>query len=85
MFIYSPLPEIKIFLLFLLDNIRYPIDRTTLGKIISENVSELTYDYDECLADLIDRKHIWYDSVDGEEYYMISDTGRAVAAELYDV
>ena len=38
--------DIKIFLLFLLDNIRYPIDYTTLTKIISDNVDEVTFDYE---------------------------------------
>ena len=69
--------DIKIFLLFLLDNIRYPIDYTTLSKIISENVEAVTFDYEECLRDLSDSEHLLYDEVDGERYYMIS-------AELYD-
>ena len=49
--------DIKIFLLFLLDNIRYPIDYTTLSKIISENVDEVTFGYEECLRDLTDSEH----------------------------
>ena len=39
-FTLKSLTEIKIFLLFLLDNIRYPIDYTTLSKIISENARQ---------------------------------------------
>jgi hypothetical protein len=76
--------DIKIFLLFLLDNIRYPIDYTTLSKIISENVEAVTFDYEECLRDLSDSEHLLYDEVDGERYYMISESGRLIAAELYD-
>lgn len=76
--------EIKIFLLFLLDNIRYPIDYTTLSAIIAENIEEITFDYAECLKELVDSGHLLFDEVDSERYYMISDTGRLVAAELYD-
>ena len=79
------LMDIKIFLVYLLDNIRYPIDYTTLSDIISQNVDDVTLDYEECLADLVEREHIWFDAMDGERYYMISDSGRTVAAELYDV
>ena len=78
------LTDIKIFLLFLLDNIRYPIDYTTLSKIISENVEEVTFDYEACLRELADAEHLLFDEIDGERYYMISDSGRLIAAELYD-
>ena len=76
--------DIKIFLLFLLEYIRYPIDRTTLIEIISENTDELTLDYDECLSELADSGHLWLDETDGEKYFMISDSGRKVANELFD-
>ncbi len=78
------LTDIKIFLLFLLDNIRYPIDYTTLTKIISDNVEEVTFDYEDCLRELADAEHLLFDEVDGERYYMISDSGRLIASELYD-
>lgn len=83
-FTLKNLTEIKIFLLFLLDNIRYPIDYTTLSKIISENVSEVTFDYEASLRELADSEHLLFDEIDGERYYMISDSGRLIAAELYD-
>ena len=83
-FTLKSLTEIKIFLLFLLDNIRYPIDYTTLSKIIIENVPEITFDYEASLRDLADSDHLLFDEIDGEKYYMISDSGRLIAAELYD-
>lgn len=76
--------DIKVFLLFLLEYINYPIDKTTLLNIVVDNTEELTIDYDECLGELSDTEHIWYDDVDGETYYMISETGRMVAGELFD-
>ena len=78
------LTDIKIFLLFLLDNIRYPIDFTTLTKIISDNVEDITFDYESCLRELADSEHLLFDEIDGTRYYMISDSGRLIAAELYD-
>ncbi len=83
-FTLKSLTEIKIFLLFLLDNIRYPIDYTTLTKIISENVPEMTFDYEASLRELADSEHLLFDQIDGEGYYMISDSGRLIAAELYE-
>ncbi|MBQ8689077.1 MAG: DUF4364 family protein [Clostridia bacterium] len=76
--------DIKVFLLFLLEYIRYPVDRTTLINIVSENTDEIIIDYDECLGELSDSGHVWFDEVDGEAYYMISDSGRMVAKELFD-
>jgi hypothetical protein len=76
--------DVKVFLLFLLDNIRYPIDRTTLMNIIADNVDELSIDYEQCLTELADSEHILFDQFDGEKYYMIAEKGRLVSAELYE-
>ena len=76
--------DLKVFLLFLLDNIRYPVDRATVMTIVEENTDDISLDYDHCLGELCDSGHILYDEVEGEPYYMISDKGRVVAAELYD-
>ena len=78
------LTQIKIFLLSLLDSIRYPIDYTTLTKILIENIEELRIDYEESLRELADAGHLLFDDLDGEKYYMISETGRTVASELYE-
>ena len=80
----NTITDLKVFLLFLLDNIRYPIDRTTILSIIEENTDEITFDYEQCLVELVDSEHLLYDEIEDEKYYMISDKGRAVASELYD-
>ena len=80
----NSMTQIKIFLLYLLDNIRYPIEYSLLSRIISESTDDVTLDYEECLRELADMGHLWFDEMDGEKYYMISDSGRLVAAELYD-
>ena len=76
--------DLKIFVLFLLDNIRYPVDKTTVLSIVEENTNEIIIDNEEILIELVDSEHLLYDEIDGEKYYMISEKGRAVAAELYD-
>ncbi|GEM_PF-2404892 len=83
---YKPktMTDIKILLLFLLDNIRYPVDADTLRKVLYECVDTLSLDYDECLGKLLDEGHVLFDDVGGVRYYMISATGRALSAELYD-
>ena len=77
--------DIKVFLLFLLEHIRYPVDRTTLINIVSENTDEIIIDYDGCLTELADSGHVWEDEdTDGEKYFGITDSGTMVAAELFD-
>ena len=82
--VLATMMDIKVFLLFLLDNIAHPIDYTTLMTIVMENVNAITFDYEDCLRELVDDGHLYYDEVDSERYYMISDKGRFVASELYD-
>ena len=76
--------DIKVFILFILSSIGYPIDHTSVIGIISENTDEILIDYDECLRELSDDGHLIFDEFGGEKYYMISDSGRMIASELYD-
>ena len=52
--------DIKVFLLFLLDNIGYPIDHSSLIEMVAENTDEIIIDYDECLRELADKEHILF-------------------------
>ncbi len=83
-FTLSTITDIKVFLMFLLDNIAHPVSFTTVSEILMENVDSMSLDYEECLNELADEGHLLFDEVDGEKYYMISDRGRAIASELYD-
>ena len=76
--------DIKVFILFLLDNINYPVDDETISNIVVENGYVGSFDFAECFSELLDLGHIVGDNVDGKTYYMISDTGRRVSAELED-
>jgi hypothetical protein len=80
----NTITDLKVFLLFLLDNIRYPIDSDTILSIIEENTDDISLDYAQCLGELAESEHLLYDEIEGNRYYMISDKGRLVASELYD-
>ena len=80
----NSITDLKVFLLFLLDNIRYPIDSDAIMSIVAENTNEISLDYEQCLGELVDSEHLLFDEIEGVRYYMISDKGRAVATELYD-
>ncbi len=79
----STTTDLKVFILFLLDNIRYPVDKKTVMSIVEENTNDISIDYEQCLIELVDSEHLLYDEVEDEKYYMISDKGRLVASELY--
>ena len=83
-FALKTLTDIKVYMLYLLDRIAYPVDHRTLIEIASDATSEISLGYDDALRQLVDSKHIIYDEVDGEKYYMISELGKMVSAELYD-
>ena len=78
----NTITDLKVFILFLIDHIRYPVDHTTVMKIIEENTEEISLDFEACLVELVDSGHLLFDELDGEKYYMISETGRVVASEL---
>ncbi len=81
-FIMRDKVDIKIFVLFLLDNINYPLDYTTINNLIIENGYIGPFDFAECFSELAEQGHILDEIEDGEHYYMISDSGRQLAREL---
>ena len=80
----NTLMDIKVFLLFLLAHIGSPLEHSELIDIVSENTDDIAINYDDCLNQLVDSEHLYFDEIDGEKYYMISKKGRMVASELYD-
>ena len=83
-FVLKTTTDIKVFLLFLLDSISRTIDYTTIMKIVEENTDDISFEYPECLNQLVASGHLSCNEVGGEKYYLISDKGRMVAAQLYD-
>ncbi len=76
--------DIKIFILFLLDHLSYPVDDESISHVIVENGYVGSFDFTECFSELLELGHIVADDVDGKTYYAISDEGRKVSAEFQD-
>lgn len=74
--------DIKIFILYLLENINYPLDFVTVNDIVVQNEFVGYFDFAECFAELLDAGHITETSIDGTSYYSISPTGSHVASQL---
>ena len=76
--------DIKVFLLYVLDRVSFPMDEITMSYIIVDNAPTFSMEYDEALAMLVESGHIHAEDVEGKTYYIINDLGRMVARELYD-
>ena len=89
--------EIKIFTLFLMDKIGYPLDYNNIASIVVQDGVVRYFDFADCFYQLLDAGHIWRAeeadvqlSLDGseapaeEEKYVITETGRQVARVLGD-
>ncbi len=74
--------EIKIFILFLLNEINHPLEYSVLCEVIAENRYIGSFVFAECFAELCELQHIEKNEKDGKVYYRISETGRMVASEL---
>lgn len=74
--------EIKIFILFLLDEINYPLDYRLVHDIVSESGYVGRFDFAECFSELTELGHITTFEEEGTTYYLISPLGHMVATEL---
>ena len=85
--------EIKIFILFLMDKIGYPLDYNTVGSIVVQDGIVRLFDFADCFFQLLDAGHIapareeaaqlhLSEDDGGEELFEITDTGRQVAHVL---
>lgn len=73
--------DIKVFILFLLDELRYPLSETVIAEMVYEHGYVGRFDFAECFSELTERGHI--NVIDGEEkQYLISPLGHSVASEL---
>ncbi len=74
--------EIKIFILFLLNEIGYPLDYEELGDITVYDDFVGYFDFAECFTELLAAGHL-IEIKDGETVrYTVSPTGRTVASQL---
>ena len=76
--------DIKVFILFLLDELRYPLNETVIAEMVHEHGYVGRFDFAECFSELCEHGHVVSDDVDGVSYYVISNTGKSVVAELFN-
>ncbi|MBQ9427945.1 MAG: DUF4364 family protein [Clostridia bacterium] len=80
--------DIKIFILYLLQNIQYPLDFATINDIVAQNEYVNYFDFAECFAELLDMGHIveevTTDPKTHEEStcYRISELGSDIVSQL---
>ena len=76
------LKNVKIFVLYLLDNINYPLEYSTITDIVMQSDYVLYLDFAEALGEMQDGDLVQKTEKDGEAYYTITEKGRVVAREL---
>lgn len=74
--------DIKIFILYLMRNIGYPLDFPNINDIVVQDGFVNYFDFAECFAELLDMGNIEEVKVDGEDRYIITERGIHVADNL---
>ena len=74
--------EIKIFVLYLMENIGYPLDFTSINDIIMQTDYVMFLDFAESFNEMLDGGLIDSFEEGGLTYYQVSDKGRIVAQSL---
>lgn len=74
--------NVKIFVLYLMENINYPLDFVTLNDIVMQTDYVMYLDFAEALGEMLDGDLVAKTEQDGEAYYTVTEKGRMVAREL---
>ena len=74
--------NVKIFVLYLMENINYPLDFVTLNDIVMQTDYVMYLDFAEAFGEMLDGDLVMKLEVEGEELYTVTEKGRCVAREL---
>ena len=75
--------NVKIFVLYLLENINYPLDFATINDVVMQTDYVMYLDFAEAFYQMLDMDLIEkIDDGEGKELYLITAKGRCVAREL---
>ena len=74
--------DIKVFILFLLDELHYPLGESMIREIVSENGVVGRFDFAECFSELVEKGHVTAHNDGNETLYVVSPLGHMVASEL---
>ncbi len=74
--------NVKIFVLYLLENINYPLDYCAINDIVMQTDYVMYLDFAEAFIEMLDGDLIASFDRDGTTYYEITEKGLCVAREL---
>lgn len=74
--------NVKIFVLYLMENINYPLDYVTINDIVMQTDYVMFLDFAVAFNEMLDGDLIIKLIEDGEEKYAVTEKGRCVAREL---
>lgn len=76
--------DVKIFILFLLNNVRYPLTLDEITELVTADGFVESFDFTACFSELLEHEHITKGIEDGKEMYMITPKGMETSANLED-
>lgn len=74
--------NVKIFVLYLMENVNYPLTFNTINDIVRQTDYVFYMDFAVYFYEMVDDGLVIEEEVDGEKLYIVSDKGRVVAREL---
>lgn len=74
--------NVKIFVLYLMENINYPLDFVTINDIVMQTDYVMYLDFAEAFNEMLDGDLIVGAGEEGEKLYAVTEKGRLVAREL---
>jgi len=74
--------DIKIFILYLLRHIGYPLDFVNINDIVVQDGVVNYFDFADCFAELLETGNVAEMKKDGVDYYVITEQGKHVADTL---
>ncbi len=74
--------NVKIFVLYLMENINYPLDFITINDIVMQTDYVMYLDFAEAFTEMLDGELISKFESEGEELYVVTEKGKMVAREL---
>ena len=74
--------NVKIFVLYLMENINYPLTYNTINDIVRQTDYIFYMDFAVYFLEMIDDGLVIEEEVEGQKLYIVSDKGRLVAREL---
>jgi len=74
--------DMKVFILFLLDEMHYPLTESVIAEIVDESGNVGRFDFKECFSELVERGHVIKHGEGETAEYTVSEAGHNVASEL---